>query len=291
LTPVSIGAIVKLATADGISLREHLQTLSQDYFLGVETRTAFGSLLGNNDEVFASVMATFKEPLLPWLNPVVDAATSADDFSLADVRKKKMTIYIGILPNKLADAKLIVSLFFSQLINENTRQLPQENPELKYQCVLMMDEFTSLGRIEILAKALSYIAGYNLRLVPIIQSVAQLDATYGKDDSRTMITNHALQILFTPRAQSDANEYSEMLGFESVDKTSRSIGKEKSRSISAEKRALMLPQELKAMSMDEQIIVYEGMRSPIMCEKIRYYKDKNFTDRILAPVSVPRLQY
>lgn len=294
LTPVSIGAVVKLATSDGISLREHLQTLSQDYFLGVEARTAFGGLLGNNDEVFASVMATFKEPLLPWLNPVVDAATSADDFSLADVRKKKMTIYIGILPNKLADAKLIVSLFFSQLINENTRQLPQENPELKYQCVLMMDEFTSLGRVEILAKALSYIAGYNLRLVPIVQSVAQLDATYGKEDSRTMITNHALQILFTPRAQSDANEYSEMLGFESVDKTTRTVGKasaQNSRSISAEKRALMLPQELKAMSTDKQIIVYEGMRSPIMCEKIRYYEDKNFTDRILAPVSVPRLQY
>ena len=65
-------------------------------------------------------MGTFKEPLNPWINPVIDAATSADDFLLTDIRKKKMTVYIGILPNKLAESRVIVNLFFSQLINQNT---------------------------------------------------------------------------------------------------------------------------------------------------------------------------
>jgi type IV secretion system protein VirD4 len=290
LAPVSVGAVLKLSTSEGAPLKDHLQALSQMSFLGNESRTAFAGLLANNAEVFSSILGTFKEPLLPWLNPVVDAATSADDFLLTDVRKKKMSIYIGILPNKIADAKLIVNLFFSQLINENTRQLPSENPELKHQCVLLLDEFTSLGRVDIIAKALSYIAGYNLRLFPIIQSIAQLDSTYGKDDSRTMLTNHALQILYTPRAQSDANDYSEMLGYESVEKVSKSIGKERSRSLSDEKRALMLPQELKAMSVDEEIIMYESINAPIRCEKIRYYKDKLLTARLLDAPVVPRLQ-
>jgi type IV secretion system protein VirD4 len=284
LSPVTVGAV-------RVPLKDHLQNLSQMSFLGNEAKTAFSGLLGNNAEVFASIMGTFKEPLLPWLNPVVDAATSANDFLLTDVRRKKMSIYIGILPNKIADAKLIVNLFFSQLINENTKQLPQENPELKYQCVLLLDEFTSLGRVDIIAKALSYIAGYNLRLFPIIQSIAQLDATYGKDDSRTMLTNHALQILYTPRAQSDANDYSEMLGYESVRKESTSIGRERSRSVSDEKRALMLPQELKAMSVDEEIIIYESISSPIRCEKIRYYKDKLLMSRLLKAPEIPVLKY
>lgn len=291
LSPVSIGAVLRVSTSEGTPLKDHLQSLAGMSFLGNESRTAFSGLLSNNAEVFASIMGTFKEPMLPWLNPIVDAATSDNDFLLTDVRKEKMSIYIGILPNKIADAKLIVNLFFSQLINENTRQLPQENPELKYQCVLLLDEFTSIGRVDILAKALSYIAGYNLRLFPIIQSIAQLDSTYGKDDSRTMLTNHAMQILYTPRAQSDANDYSEMLGYESVEKVSKSIGKELSRSLSDEKRALMLPQELKAMSVDEEIIMYESISSPIRCEKIRYYKDKALTARLLKPAEVSKLSY
>ena len=291
LKPVCVGDMLHLSTSEGIPLVEHLTTLSQMSFLSKETKMAFSGLLSNNEETFASIMGTFKEPLLPWLNPVVNAATSGDDFLLTDVRKKRMTIYIGILPNKIADAKLIVNLFFSQLINENTRQLPQENPDLKHQCLLLLDEFTSLGRVEIIAKSLSYIAGYNIRLFPIIQSVAQLDSTYGKDDSRTMLTNHALQILFTPRAQSDANDYSEMLGYVSMEKTSRSYSKEKSRSVNEEKRALMLPQELKSMSIDSEIIIFEGMSSPVVCEKIKYYHDKNFKSRLLPAIEIPILTY
>lgn len=74
----------------------------------------------------------FKEPLNPWINPVIDTETSANDFLLTDVRKKKMTIYIGILPNKLAESRNIINLFFSQLINQNTKELPQDNPDLQH---------------------------------------------------------------------------------------------------------------------------------------------------------------
>ncbi len=135
---------------------------------------AFANLLSQADVTFSSIMGTFKEPLNAWINPVLDAATSGNDFLLTDLRKKKMTIYIGIQPNKLAEARLIINLFFSQLINVNTRELPQNNPELKHQCLLLMDEFTSIGKVDILASSVSYMAGYNLRLLPIIQSMAQL---------------------------------------------------------------------------------------------------------------------
>ncbi|TGR94774.1 type IV secretory system conjugative DNA transfer family protein, partial [Mesorhizobium sp. M1C.F.Ca.ET.188.01.1.1] len=109
------------------------------------------NMLSQADETFASILGTFKEPLNPWINPVLDKATSSNDFLLTDVRKKKMTIYIGIQPNKLAESRLIINLFFSQLINLNTKELPKSNPDLKYQCLLLMDEFTSIGKVEIIA--------------------------------------------------------------------------------------------------------------------------------------------
>jgi type IV secretion system protein VirD4 len=285
----TLGAVYRLSSGDGSDLKQFYQLLAQQPFLGGNARSAFANLLSQTNETFASILGTFKEPLNAWINPVLDAATSADDFLLTDVRQKKMTIYIGIQPNKLAESRLIVNLFFSQLINQNTRELPQNNPALKQQCLLLMDEFTSIGKVEIIASAVAYMAGYNMRLLPIIQSMAQLDAIYGKDVSRTMITNHALQIVFAPREQQDANDYSDMLGYTTVRKENITRGRETSRSHSEERRALMLPQELKAMGSEKQVFFYEGIPHPVMCEKIRYYKDRYFTARLLPKVDVPVL--
>ena len=287
----TLGGVYRLSSGTGSEeLKPYLQGLSQAPFLSADGRTAFAGLLSQADVTFASIMGSFKEPLNAWINPVLDAATSADDFRLDDVRKRKMTIYIGIQPNKLAESRLIVNLFFSQLINVNTKELPQNNPELKHQCLLLMDEFTALGRVDIIAKAVAYMAGYNLRLLPIIQSMAQLDAVYGKELSRTIITNHALQIIYAPREQQDANDYSEMLGYTTLRRKnrtrSRGQGRSTSYSESQERRALMLPQELKAMSPDKEIFLYEGLAHPVMCKKIRYYKDRHFTRRLLPKVEV-----
>lgn len=286
----TLGKIYRLSSGNGTELKEYFTSLSQQPYLSEATKTAFSGLISQEKETFGSIMGTFKEPLNPWINPVIDSATSADDFLLTDVRKKKMTIYIGILPNKLAESRVIVNLFFSQLINQNTKELPQDNPDLKHQCMLLMDEFTSIGKVEIIAHSVSYMAGYNIRLFPIIQSVAQLDAVYGKEYARTIITNHALQIIYTPREQQDANEYSEMLGYTTVKRKNVSRGRERSVSESEERRALMLPQELKAMSQDKEIILYEGMSHPAQVGKIRYYQDGTFTKRLMGAVKVASLK-
>ena len=288
----TLGAVYRLSSGDGTDLRQLYQWMSQQPFLSSNAQSAFANLLSQANETFASILGTFKEPLNAWINPVLDAATGDDDFLLTDVRKKRMTIYIGIQPNKLAESRLIVNLFFSQLINQNTRELPQNNKALKHQCLLLMDEFTSIGRVDIIASAVSYMAGYNIRLLPIIQSVAQLDATYGKEVARTLITNHALQIVYAPREQQDANDYSEMLGYTTVRKenVTRSRTGDRSRSESEERRALMLPQELKAMGNDTEVFLYEGIPHPVKCDKIRYYKDKYFTSRLLPKVDIPALK-
>ena len=87
----------------------------------------------------------------------------------------------------------------------------------------------------------------------------------------------------SPVVQSDANEYSEMLGYQTVKNTShsRSFGKQGSRSDSTsdQKRALMLPQELKEMDMWEEIVSLEHTK-PIRCGKIKYFEDPTFTARV-----------
>lgn len=290
----TLGEVLRLGSGDGTELKPYIQKLSEAHFLSSQARTAFAGLLSQADVTFASIIGTFREPLDAFLNPVLDAATSGDDFRLDDVRRKRMTIYVGIQPNKLAESRLIVNLFFSQLINVNTKTLPQNDKSLKHQCLLLMDEFTSIGRVDIISKAVAYMAGYNLRLLPIIQSMAQLDAVYGKELSRTIITNHALQIIYAPREQQDANDYSEMLGYTTVRRRARTRSHGQGRSVSdnevLEKRALMLPQELKAMGPEKEIVIYEGLAHPVLCKKIRYYKDSYFTKRLLPAVEVTQLR-
>ena len=290
----TLGAVLRLASGDGGELKPYLQKLVEAPFLSQQSRTAFSGLLSQADVTFASIIGSFREPLNPWLNPVLDAATSEDDFRLDDVRRRRMTIYVGIQPNKLAESRLIVNLFFSQLINVNTKTLPQNDASLKHQCLLLMDEFTSIGRVDIISKAVAYMAGYNLRLLPIIQSMAQLDAVYGKELSRTIITNHALQIIYAPREQQDANDYSEMLGYTTIRRRARTRSHGQGRNVSdnevLEKRALMLPQELKAMGPEKEIVLYEGLAHPILCRKVRYYKESYFTRRLLPKVAVEPLR-
>ena len=108
------------------------------------------------------------------------------------------------------------------------------------------------------------------------------------------MTNHALRVIFAPREQQDANEYSDMLGYTGMrkDSVSRSRARESSytRSESEERRALMLPQELKAMGFDTEVFFYEGIAHPVKCEKIKYYKEARFKERLLPRTEVPRLQ-
>jgi type IV secretion system protein VirD4 len=255
--------------------------------LSMECVDALNRFTSTSDNTLSSIVATFNVPLTIWASPIVDAATSANDFDLRDVRKKRMSIYLGIPANKLAESRLLLNLFYTQLVNLNTNQLLYSTPELKYFCLMLNDEFTAPGRIAIIDKANAYMAGYGLRMLTIAQSPGQIEAPapkgYGREGARTLMTNHACQILYTPREQRDANEYSEALGYYGF--KSKSVSRQfsnhvgHSESESEQKRALMLPQELKEMSLDKEIISLENTK-PIMADKISYYSDHIFINRL-----------
>ena len=291
----TLGLIYRLFSGDGSTdLQAYLKKLSTRPYLSRDCKTAFANLTALAEQTFTSVIGSFQEPLHIFLNPILDAATSADDFKLDDLRKQRMTIYVGITPNKLAEAKKLLNLFFSQAININTQALPDKDPALKHQCLLLLDEFTSIGRVDIIAHAISYLAGYNVRVFCVIQSLSQLDATYGAEVARTMVTNLACQIVYTPREQRDANEYSEMLGYTTLRRRNRTRSHGQGGSVSyaevEERRALMLPQELKALSPEQEIIFVEGAPHPIKCSKIRYYQDAFFKQRLKEKAPVKMLE-
>ena len=303
--PRTVGEMLRQSSGKGRSLKDHLTGLitqrreeasSTNPPLSDECTDALQRLLSNSENTLSSVVATFNAPLTIFADAVVDAATSADDFRLEDVRRRRMSVYVRIPPNRLANARPLLNLFFSQLVSLNTQHLPEQNSTQKVQCLLVNDEFTAMGRVGVITTAAAFLAGYNLRLLTVVQAMSQLDAVYGDKEARTFATNHGLQILYAPREQRDADEYSAMLGHFTERATSRGRSRSfsghgsstVSRNESEQRRALLLPQEFKELGSERLVVIFENCK-PILGEKIRYYRDKAFTSRLRKAPTVPRM--
>jgi type IV secretion system protein VirD4 len=245
----------------------------------------------------SSIRKTFTSRLDLWLNPILDAATSANDFDLRDLRRKPMSIYVGVNPDDLHRLRPVLALFFQQAIGLQTRTLPEHDPTLTRQVLMLLDEFTALGRIPIIAESISYLPGYNVRVLLVIQTPAQLREVYGANAAETMLKSLAARIVFAPKDIGDAREISDELGNTTIkvrtlskpviDFSDAKGRRHRSVSISEQRRALLLPQEVKELGSDHAIIFYEGLR-PIRCKKIRYFQDKRFAQRLLPPLVVER---
>ena len=205
-----------------------------------------------------------------------------------------MSIYVGVNPDDLHRLRPVVNLFFQQAIGLQTRELPEHNPKLKFQVMMLLDEFAALGRMPIIAEAISYLPGYNVRVVLVVQTPSQLRELYGPHVAETMLKSLAVRIVFAAKDHADAREISDELGFQTVkaksvstplfDFSAEKSRRSRSQTASLQRRALLLPQEVKDLGNEEAIIFYEGLK-PIRCRKIRYYRDHRFVARLFpAPV-------
>ena len=299
--PRSMGEMLRQSSGKGQSLKDHLsgvitRRVKDGNPLSDECADALQRLVSNSDNTLSSIVSTFNAPLTIFADAIVDAATSADDFRLEDLRRRRLSIYVRVPPNRLANARPLLNLFFSQLVNLNTQQLPEQDPTLRFQCLLVNDEFAAPGRVAVIATAAAFLTGYGLRLLTVVQAMSQLDTLYGEKEARTFATNHGLQILYAPREQRDADEYSAMLGHFTERATSRSHSRSfgnhghtsTGRNESDQRRALLLPQEFKELGSERLVVIFENCK-PILGEKIRYHRDKVFRDRLRRAPVVPRM--
>ncbi|BEP51480.1 type IV secretory system conjugative DNA transfer family protein (plasmid) [Variovorax sp. V116] len=242
----------------------------------------------------SSIRKTFTSRLDLWLNPMIDAATSANDFDLRALRKHPISIYVQINPDNIARLQPLLNLFFQQAIGLQTRELPENNPELRHQVLLMLDEFPALGRIPVIADSTAFLPGYNVRAVIIVQSNSQLIEKYGIEGAKSIRKMLAARIVFPPKEYEDAEAISRELGTYTVRQKNISrpmwggANKEPTVTISEQPRRLLLPQEVKELGPERMILFYEGLR-PVLAHRILYFRDRSFAPRELPPPPVPKL--
>ncbi|MDV3468436.1 type IV secretory system conjugative DNA transfer family protein [Stenotrophomonas sp. C3(2023)] len=288
----SLARLYLQTTGAGHGVRRYLQEVLEGAVAGAATRAALGSLVSLPDDTLASVIASVQVPLQQFLNPALAAATDATDIDVAALRRQRITLYVVVPPRKLDEAGGLLNLFFSSVIGANLEHDARSDASITHQVLMVMDEFTAMGRLDVWARRISVSASYGVRDLAIVQSQAQLRAVYGADDAQNFLTNHAASLVFTPREQEDAEAFSRAMG----DCTVRHRQRTRSRGLSLrsrntsvsdleERRPLMLPQEIKALPRDEQLIFLEGC-APIRCRKNWYFKDRVLRRRLLPAVGL-----
>ena len=259
--------------------------------LSLQTVSTLNDFLSKSENTFESVKSTITANLGLFANPMLDRATAASDFSFADLRRKRMTIYVGITPNNLGRLGPLMNLFFQSCVDANMQELPEHNPALKYKILLCMDEFASVGELPAFKRGIGYFAGYGMKVLTIVQTPAQLADIYGQDGADSYMDNSGVSIVFTPKGVKEARNLSERLGTHGVEARSESKSKYLANrkgttvSHSEQKRSLMLPQELLQMDQSEALVFVAG-HPPIRAKKIRFYAEAALLERSKVPPPV-----
>jgi type IV secretion system protein VirD4 len=288
-TPLTMGAIYRhLTTGDARSFFKK-ELVNPRLNLSSGCRMALADFAGGSDNSFADIKKTITNVLGLWLNPLVDAATTASDFDLRNLRKCPMSIYLGVSPDELDRIAPLYNLLFQQLIDLNVRELPDDTKPIPV--LVILDEFARLGRASVIASAFSYVAGYGIRLLPVIQSRSQLRGVYGEHVADEIIANCGVEVAFTPKELRVANDLSERIGYVGQEGVTKSLTIDgwlanRSKSISEQRRALMLPQELMQFPPTKLILLRGGI-PPVIGTKIAWFSSRFFKSRAFPPPDVP----
>ena len=297
--PFTLGEIFRQLTLTGNVVKTFKDRIQKrkdkGHPLSWQTEAALTDFISKSENTFESVKSTITANLGLFANPMLDRATSESDFDFADLRRRRMSIYLGITPNNLGRLGPLLNLFFQSCVDANMQELPETNPALKHKVLLCMDEFAAVGELPAFKRGIGYFAGYGLKVLTIVQTPAQLADIYGADGAAAYMDNAGVEIVFTPKSLKEARNLSERFGTFAMESRSTSKskhlidGKGTTISTSEQKRALMMPQELLAMDQSQALVIIAG-HPPVKANKLRYYAEEVFLERSkIPPPDIPSI--
>ena len=85
-----------------------------------------------------------------------------------------------------------------------------DKPAYRHRLLFLLDEFPSLGRLDFFQTQLAYLAGYGIKAFLIAQSLNQLEAVYGQNNS--ILDNCHVRMTYTALDDRTAKRISDLVG-------------------------------------------------------------------------------
>jgi type IV secretion system protein VirD4 len=254
--------------------------------------------LSGTDEVVQGMKKHITTTMGLWFNPRIAAATARNDFDLRDLRRKRMTIYVSVMPSDLEQLGVLLRLFFLQLFDANVDATPDRDSTIVNRCHVLLDEMTSLPVMRTIAKAAGFARGFWLHFSFVVQSKNQVREEYKDNGAASLLENNGVEIVFGTNNQQLCNEASEMAGYNTVENVSRTMprffsffrAKEQNENTSQTRRALILPQEVAGLPKDE-LLMFRASVAPFKLKRLCWYTDTNFKHLKQPSTEPPTVTY
>ncbi|MBS6846487.1 MAG: type IV secretory system conjugative DNA transfer family protein [Firmicutes bacterium] len=270
---VSVFKLVQeLLAPSGQNKKTGFQVLMDNLPSTHKARWFAGAALNTSEQGMASVMSTVLSRLNAFLDSELeqvlcfDSAIDAEHFAA-----EKSAIFL-VLPEEDATKNFMAGLMIQNLSRELFSVADEHGGKLQNRVVFYCDELGTMPPFDILPL---FSAGRSrkLTLVPIIQSLAQLEKNYGKEGAEIIGDNCQDTIFggFAPNSQT-AETLSKALGSRTVLTGSISKGKDSnSQSLQMAERALLSPDELKNLPKGNFIVMKTGTH-PMRTKLQLYFK-------------------
>ena len=218
-----------------------------------------GSALTAAEQSMASVMSTVLSRLNTFLDSELEQVLCFDSTIDAESFAAKKSAIFLILPEEDQTKNFMAGLMIQTLSRELFSVADEHDGKLPSRVVFFCDELGTMPAFDILPL---FSAGRSRRLtlVPIIQSLAQLEKNYGKEGAEILADNCQDTIFggFAPNSQT-AEVLSKALGSRTVMSGSISRGKnDPNQSLQMIERPLMTPDELKSIPKGHFIVMKTG---------------------------------
>ena len=270
---VSVFKLVQeLLAPSGQGKKTGFQVLMDNLPSTHKARWFVGAALNTSEQGMASVMST----ALSRLNSFIDSAQEQvlcydSPIDAEHFASEKCAIFL-IIPEEDPTKHFMAGLMIQNLSRELFSIANDNDGKLKKRVVFYCDEFGTMPPFDVLPL---FSAGRSrkLTLVPIIQSLAQLEKNYGKEGAEIIADNCQDTIFggFAPNSQT-AETLSKALGSRTVLTGSVSKGKDStSQSLQMAERALLSPDELKNLPKGNFIVMKTGTH-PMRTKLQLYFK-------------------
>ena len=250
-----------------------------------------GAALNSAEQAMASVMSTVLSRLNAFLDSELEQVLCFDSAIDAEAFASQKSAIFLVLPEEDPSKNFMAGLMIQTLSRELFSVADENGGKLPNRVVLFCDELGTMPAFDILPL---FSAGRSrkLTLVPIIQSLAQLEKNYGKEGAEIIVDNTQDTIFggFAPNSQT-AEVLSKALGSRTVMSGSVSKGGGKdsaSRSLQMMERPLMTPDELKSIPKGQFVVMKTGTHP--MQTRLRLFLDWgiSFGDPYLLPERAAR---
>lgn len=255
-------------------------------------RDAARNFFEKQDKERDSVLSTIRRNLrfLGYKN--MQSVLTHSDFDLADLKRKPMTVFLCLPAMRMGTCfrwfRLFINLTLARMEEITTKP---ESPVL-----MCLDEFAVLGHMKTIEDAAGQIAGFGVRLWPILQDLGQLKSLY-KDRWETFMGNAGTLQFFGNSDMTTLEWISKRLGETTVNTISKSGVTYQQRtttdatgeSSSVHSHALLTPEEISRFfgredRLQRQLIIRAGF-NPMILQKVCYYRDPRFKKQFDSPPS------